>query len=85
MLSAPRYAIALNSAGRGDEERKTLADALARHPDNREILTALVQINQLAGDLAATLTYAERVAALMPNDFKPIHPPFARRPQPPSA
>ncbi len=62
------YAIALNSAGRGDEALKTLADALARHPDNREILTALVQIDQQAGDLASALKYAERLAALAPND-----------------
>ncbi len=54
--------------GRGDEALKTLTDALARHPDNREILTALVQINQQAGDLAAALAYAERLAALAPDD-----------------
>ncbi len=62
------YAIALNSTGRGSEALKTLADALARHPDNREILTALVQINQQAGDLRSALTYAERLAALTPDD-----------------
>ncbi len=62
------YAVALNSAGRSDEALKTLASALQRHPDNREILTALVQINQQAGDLAAALKYAERLAALAPDD-----------------
>ncbi len=62
------YAIALNSTGRRDEALKTLTDALARHPDNRQILTALAQINQQAGDLWSALTYAERLAALAPDD-----------------
>ena len=43
------YAVALNSTGRSDEALKTLADALARHPENREILTALVQIEPAGG------------------------------------
>jgi predicted CXXCH cytochrome family protein len=62
------YAIALNSAGRSLEARKVLADALAAHPDNRDILTALVQMSQQAGDLPSALLYAERLARLMPND-----------------
>ena len=62
------YAVALNSTGHSDEALKTLADALARHPDNREILTALIQINEQAGDLASALRYAERLAALAPED-----------------
>ncbi len=60
--SAYVYAIALDSSGHSDEALKTLADALARHPMNGEILTALVQINQQAGDLASALAYAERLA-----------------------
>ncbi len=62
------YAIALNSTGRGDEARKVLLDALARRPDNRDLLTGLVQISRQAGDLASALKYAERLASLMPND-----------------
>jgi predicted CXXCH cytochrome family protein len=62
------YAIALNSAGRSLEARKVLADVLAAHPDNRDILTALVQMSQQAGDLPSALLYAERLARLMPND-----------------
>jgi predicted CXXCH cytochrome family protein len=62
------YAIALNSSGRGDEARKVLVDALARVPNNRVILTGLVQMSREAGDLASALQYAERLASLMPND-----------------
>ncbi|RDJ93449.1 hypothetical protein B4Q13_21820 [Lacticaseibacillus rhamnosus] len=36
-----------------------LKDGLARHPEDREILTALATINRDAGDPAAALTYAE--------------------------
>src|SRR5579872_1394790 len=62
------YGIALNSTGQSDQARKTLADAVARHPHNREILTALVQISQQAGDLDSALRYAESLATLTPND-----------------
>jgi hypothetical protein len=41
---------------------------VARHPHNREILTALVQISQQAGDLDSALRYAESLATLTPND-----------------
>src|SRR5208282_468397 len=62
------YGVALNSTGHSDEARNILANALTRHPDNREILTALVQINQQAGDLVLALRYAESLASLTPND-----------------
>jgi predicted CXXCH cytochrome family protein len=62
------YAIALNSTGRNGEALKALSDALVKHPDNREILTGLVQFNQQAGDLAVALQYAERLETLAPND-----------------
>jgi len=62
------YGVALNSTGHSDEARNILTNALARHPDNREILTALVQISQQAGDLVSALRYAESLASLTPND-----------------
>ena len=49
-------------------KREILADALTRHPDNREILTALVQISQQAGDLVSALRYAENLVSVTPND-----------------
>ena len=62
------YGVALNSTGHSDEARNILADALTRHPDNREILTALVQISQQAGDLVSALRYAENLVSVTPND-----------------
>ena len=62
------YAIALNSTGHGDEARNLLAAALQRHPGNREMLTALVQMSEEAGDLGGALRYAERLAAITPDD-----------------
>ena len=62
------YAVALNSTGQDNEALKVLVDTLTRHPDNREILTGLVQISRQAGDLASALQYAERLSIVMPND-----------------
>ena len=62
------YAVALDSAGRGEEALRVLADALAKHAGNREILTALVQLSGKAGDLPAALGYAEKLQAMAPQD-----------------
>ncbi len=62
------YAVALDSAGRGEEALRVLADALAKHAGNREILTALVQLSEKAGDLPAALGYAEKLQAMAPQD-----------------
>ena len=40
------YAVALNSVGRSAEARQVLAAALGAHADNREILTALVEMSR---------------------------------------
>ena len=45
-----------------------LKDALARHPDDRAILGALVSFSRDAGDLTAALHYAERLAAITPDN-----------------
>ena len=45
-----------------------LADSLARHPEDRETLQALVSFNRDAGDYAAALAYAERMGRLTPDD-----------------
>ena len=62
------YAVALNSTGHSAEAIRTLAAALEKHPENRELLIALVQMDQEAGDLAGALAYAERLAAIAPED-----------------
>jgi len=62
------YAVALHSTGRGDAALTVLTDGLARHPDDRDILIALTTFNRDAGNLAAALDYAERLARVAPND-----------------
>jgi hypothetical protein len=41
---------------------------LARHPDDRESLSALVSFSRDSGNIAAALEYAERLSRLLPND-----------------
>jgi predicted CXXCH cytochrome family protein len=62
------YAVALNSAGRRDEAIATLKAATAKHPGNRDILSALVWFSRDAGDPSAALGYAEQLARLAPDD-----------------
>jgi predicted CXXCH cytochrome family protein len=62
------YAVSLQSAGRKDEAMVILKDSLARHPDDRDTLLALVTFNRDAGDIGAALEYAERLVRLAPND-----------------
>ena len=61
------YAVGLHSAGRKDEALALLKEILARHPDDRESLEALISFNRDAGDFAAALEYAERLARIAPN------------------
>jgi predicted CXXCH cytochrome family protein len=65
------YAIALNSAGHAADAVAALKDGLAKHPEDREILSALATINRDAGDFPAALEYAERLAQLAPGDPGP--------------
>ena len=46
------YAVALHSAGRGSEAMTVLKDNLARHPDDRDTLLALISFSRDAGDAA---------------------------------
>jgi predicted CXXCH cytochrome family protein len=62
------YAVALHSADQSAEAIMTLKQALARHPEDRNILAALTTFNRDAGDFAAALEYAERLARLAPSD-----------------
>jgi tetratricopeptide (TPR) repeat protein len=62
------YAVALHSANHNAEAIATLKDALARHPEDRDTLAALTTFNRDAGDFAAALEYAERLAHLAPSD-----------------
>jgi predicted CXXCH cytochrome family protein len=62
------YAVALHSAGRVDESIKVLKESLARHPDDRDTLLALVTFNRDAGDIGTALEYALELARVAPND-----------------
>jgi len=62
------YAVALNSGGQGDRAIAVLTDGLGRHPGDRDILSALIAFNRTSGDLRSALAYAERLAAITPDD-----------------
>ena len=51
-----------------DEAMAVLKDSLARHPDDRDTLLALVTFSRDAGDIGAALEYAERLVRIAPND-----------------
>ena len=60
------YAVALNSLGKPREAISSLQAALMKHPQNRDILRALVSFLRDIGDNAAALRYAEQLRALQP-------------------
>ena len=62
------YAVALHSAGRGSEAMTVLKDSLARHPDDRDTLLALISFSRDAGDPGTALEYAEQLARIAPTD-----------------
>ncbi len=62
------YAVALNSGGQGDLAMAVLKEGLARHPGDRDMLSALIAFNRTAGDIGSALAYAERLAAIAPDD-----------------
>jgi predicted CXXCH cytochrome family protein len=62
------YAIALHSAGHNDESMKILKDNLAKHPEDRETLLALITLNRDAGETGTALEYAEQLSRIAPND-----------------
>jgi predicted CXXCH cytochrome family protein len=62
------YAVALNSKGRTDEAVTVLKERLVAHPDDRDVLLALVTFSRDAGDVGSALEYAERLNRVAPND-----------------
>jgi predicted CXXCH cytochrome family protein len=62
------YGVALHSGGRAGEAMAALKENLARHPADRDTLLALVSFHRDAGELAAALEYAQRLARIAPND-----------------
>jgi predicted CXXCH cytochrome family protein len=62
------YAVALHSAGRLPEATMVLKDNLARHPNDRDTLWALISFSREAGDFKSALEYVERLFRLLPDD-----------------
>ncbi|MEM7191367.1 MAG: tetratricopeptide repeat protein [Pseudomonadota bacterium] len=62
------YAIGLNSIGKRADAIAALKSSLGRHPENVEILTALVQFSQQEGELKSALNYAQQLAKADPRN-----------------
>jgi len=62
------YAVALHSAGRGSEAVTALKDNLARHPDDRDTLSALISFSRESGDIGSALEFAERLRNVVPDE-----------------
>ena len=62
------YGVALHSAGRQQEAIAYLKDSLAAHPENRDIIMAIVSFSREAGDASAALQYAQQAARIAPDD-----------------
>ena len=61
------YAVALHSAGRGNEAMAALKENLIRHPNDRDTLSALISFSRESGDLNSALDYAERLQRITPD------------------
>ncbi|EXI79749.1 MAG: cellulose synthase subunit BcsC [Candidatus Accumulibacter appositus] len=61
-------AIAVHSAGQRSEALALLRSANQRHPNDLEILSALISMSREAGDQKAALRYAKKAAEILPND-----------------
>ena len=62
------YGVALHSAGRLQEAIAQLKESQTRHPDNRDMVLAIINFSREAGDLSTALQYAEQAARLAPDD-----------------
>jgi tetratricopeptide (TPR) repeat protein len=62
------YGVALHSVGHQQEAIAYLKDSLTAHPDNRDIVMAIVSFSREAGDAATALHYAEQAIQMLPDD-----------------
>ena len=63
------YAVALNSAGRGDEAMTVLKESSGAPSGDRDTLSALISFSRDARDFQAALGFAERLAVIAPGDI----------------
>lgn len=63
-------AIALHAAGKRTEALAVLRAANRRHPDDLDVLGALISISREAGDRRAALRYAQQAAGLLPDNVE---------------
>ncbi len=64
------YAVALHDTGAPAKATEVLRAALARHPNDRSILTALASYDAQAGQFDAAFGYAQRLVTLEPDDAR---------------
>jgi predicted CXXCH cytochrome family protein len=62
------YGVALHSTGRRQEAIAYLRDSLTGHPENRDIIMAIVSFSREAGDTATALKYAEQALRIAPEN-----------------
>jgi tetratricopeptide (TPR) repeat protein len=62
------YAVGLDASGHRSDAIQVLKDNLARHPEDRDTLFALIGFNRESGDAAAALQYAEQLARIEPTN-----------------
>jgi len=62
------YAVALHSAGRVNDALAELKENLARHPDDRDTLSALISFSRDSGDIGSALEFAERLERILPDE-----------------
>jgi Flp pilus assembly protein TadD len=62
------YAVALQSGGRSQDAMTVLKTNLARHPNDRDTLSALIGFSRDSGDAKSALEYAQGLAQISPAD-----------------
>ena len=62
------YAVALHSTGHASDSIAALKENLARHPADRDTLSALISFNRDSGDITSALEFAERLLEFTPNE-----------------
>ncbi len=62
------YAVGLHSAAHVNDALAVLKGGLARHPDDRDTLQALMMFSRDSGDVSSALGYAEHLARITPTD-----------------